>query len=429
MIYFSLRGDVEESIIIKDDKGNPKITIPVIPTSSETVDENQIFVGSIFEVRQIGLLLSTKYGKKIRIQFFDDEVIEDSFNLPIKVGRHLGSNNKISGLTLNEALVELENKDNKTIRILVNNMFGYSHIDSLYSANVQRAVTNQIVNAGYNTKYQGTVSWNFPQPADLGIKIHPMNIYVNNIYPLKMLLGFDMHFSMADLENYNDYGKVDMSEFFCNSAGLESEYLEIGYEIDKVKQIQISNSINKHMSLYSKMVLVQTEGAFLINTIPHEMSLDFLEGLALSEPSSLFVTNINGASKLDNIVNLSELITGVSDYIYLLTKCDAIVSAYSLASHIGYLNQIPTIIINSTDSSSQFAENEFTKIVPILEHEFSKVQSQFFQPSVEQEKEIWSKFDLTEIVSLFKNLPSKKATCKLKILEQRKHFLATVNGN
>lgn len=428
MLFFSLRGNVDEPIVLKDTSGNPLTTLNVVKTEAETIDENSIYVGSYFDIKQLSYLIQQKHKDNISLQFFDTDVIENAFKTPIKVGGFVGKSGNEEHFPFESALSSIKESGKTEVRILYCNAFGNSYTDAFFSTNIHRVVTEKLIENQIVSKHQGAISVAFKQGLAVSANIHPMNFYMNSIFPLSMYLGFDMCFSLADLDMRNGYLSQPLEEFFFKNIGLEPCKINYGYHLDQVRKIQIKNHIDSISKKYSKITLIQTEGTYLIHTMPDVKSEELIEALIAEEPETLFLTDHKHMTNYPNLVNFGLFISDFADYLYVCECADSIISVFSLASFVGKITNKPTVVI-STGMSTELisAESEVFSGFDIKEHEYSKPSMQLALITQEKQEEIWSNFNVKLIVEKYKAL--KEATPRaLETFESGDRFLARANG-
>lgn len=408
MLFFSLKGDVKEPVIFKDAQGNPFLRMNVVPTDSEHVNEHGIYCASIFDIRQIGHLLTQKYQDQIHIQVFPDEIIENAFNLPVKLGAHIDKDGKESQFGFEDQFSEFK-KSGKDINILFCNAFGNSFNDAYISGNILRKITSRFISSEISVRYEGTLCMAFNQPGMIIPNVHPLSNYFNSIFSLAELLRFDAYWSFSDIEFRSGYESEEYFEFFSRQFGLNERAEGHEFQIDPVSRIQIRNKINAAKEEFESLTLVQTSGSSLITTLPSETGKDFLSKACKDNPTTLFVSSDTYGLELENLKLLTDYSASMQSYLLLLELADKVVSVNSIVPVLCKQLNIPCVFASSTMEPSNLVNKEDTNFVSLssLEHDYTDPRMIYSAIKEEELNKIWNNVSSDKLFEAYNDLPAR----------------------
>lgn len=408
MLFFSLKGNMDEPVVFKDQAGNPILQMNVVPLDSEHVNENGIYCASIFDVRQIGHLLQQKYQEQIKIQIFDEKVIEDSFEMPVKLGIHIDQMGKEEQFGFIENINKINNEKKGKINLLFCSAFGNSFTDAYVSGNILREISKTLIEDKVSVSYEGTLSMAFPQPSMILGSIHPLNNYFNSIFSLAELIKFDGYWSFSDIEMREGYEQGDYFTFFSKQFGVSKNIVNNELYIDKVLRIQLNNRIRSIKGDFKEITTIQSSGVSLINSMPQEMGRELISNLCKNNPETLFISDQVFDLKFDNLMPLIEISKNIQSYIVLIENSDKVITVNSLTPLLCKALSVPCVFMSTTiDPDLSIGANDNFEFIKILDHEYVDSKEIYRNISKDELTKIWSLSSATEIEEKYDLLPEK----------------------
>ena len=407
MLFFSLKGNVNEPIVFKDTNGNPLLQLHVLPLDTEHANEHTIYCASVFDVRQIMFLLNQKYQDQIQVQVFDDSVIESAFKMPKKLGVHIDKNGDENQFGFNEFIDSCESGETKNV--LFAQAFGNSFTDTYVSGNILREISQKFIDKGVKINYEGTLSQAFPQPGMILNQIHPLNSYFNSIFPVSELLRFDAYWSFSDIEMREGYEVSEYFEFFSKQFGLDEVIVRNDFHISPVSRIQINNRVRTLKEKHSKISLIQTNGTLQLHKMPDTVGKELVEALCAKHTDTLFISDNTYGLELDNLLNLSQVSGNLVHYVLLLENVDSVFTVSSLTPVLANELEVPCLFVSTmADGNDLFkVKDSIVKTISIKDHELYDIDNLYAPVTEEQLDSIWSGHSAQELASAFNELPSK----------------------
>lgn len=416
MLFFSLKGETKEPLVLKDQNGNPMLQINVIPSDVEHANAHFIYAASIFDVRQIAFLINQKFGDSVQLQIFDNEVIESGFDLPKKLGVHVGKDGKDNQYGLLEHISQWEKELKKEVKILFCQSFGNSFTDAYVSSNILRSISEKFISKGIAVNIDGTLSNAFPQPGMILNNIHPLNSYMPSILPLTKLLEYDAYWSFSDPEVREGYEVEDHFEFFSRQYGLEETIRRNDFYIDKVSRIQINNALNKMMENHEELAIIQLNGTLQLHQMPDSLAKDFLENTCKENKNTIFVSDVIFDLELDNLLHLPKVSTNFLDYVILIENADKVLTVSSLTPLLAKELNVPCLYISTMSDGNKILSldnNSIIETISLIDHEYYDTENLYMPADNSILESIWKDMDAEQLKEAFNGLNKK---------EKRKEF-------
>ena len=236
--------------------------------------------------------------------------------------------------------------------------------------------------------------------------------FINNVFPLsinsKKISSYDYYFdnSFMDNEYFNSLNIVDKWLF---KFGID--YKKIPEDL-KYNQLNIVNYqasdilINKlkEAKLRGKLLLFQPYSANIKKSIPQTIAVDLLKELLSLNDDYIVVTTLAIDTKIkdDNFLDLSKESKTISDFIYIISCMDKIITTDTSTYHISDAFMIPTIsIFTEPDFENKIKYYKYVKAIFVKDESKNFSQFIFENDSLTFYKyQSWKKIKANKIIKL-----------------------------
>ena len=275
----------------------------------------------------------------------------------------------------------------------------YDKLSQMYK-NVQ---IDLFINASNNSYYSRDKS------------IYETQKYINKIAPLsinvKTLISYDCFIDNSSYGNSIYFKELNLVDAWLYKFGIDYKSIPDNkkYNTLDISEIKIKDTLKSKLEEIKpkgKMILYHPYSANAKKSIPQVFAVELLKKLILENEDCYIVSalSIDPKIKDDRFIDLSKESKFLNDFIYIISKMDAIITVDTSTYHISEALMIPTIVL--------FAQNEYEKkikyynfIKPLKIEDKSKNLSKFI---FENDDLTFYKFDS------WKELDSKKI---IKLLE------------
>jgi len=243
-------------------------------------------------------------------------------------------------------------------------------------------------------------------------EIYKTQDYINNIYPLsitvKKLCEYDFFIDNSMkiiklLEELNiidawlfkfgiDYKKVKDYEKY-NTLDLTK------YKVQDNLIIKLEEAKNK-----GKLLLFHPYSASVNKSIPQAVAIEMLKELLFKIEDYIIISTLQIDSKIkeDNYIDLSKESKSISDFIYIISNVDKIITADTSTYHISEVFMIPTVVF-FTEKDYEKKIKYYNYIKPIFIKNMSKNLSKFIYENENltiYKIEAWKKLKISRIIKL-----------------------------
>jgi len=246
--------------------------------------------------------------------------------------------------------------------------------------------------------------------------IYQTQDFVNEIYPLSITLD-----KFTKYDYYIDNSSVLKSSFYFRDLNLVDAWLyKFGIDYKKIPDSMKYNQLNlnnyevrselsekfKTLKSKGKLLLFHPYSANVEKSIPQAIASEMLKNLILEAQDYTIVSTLSIDGKIfdDNFIDLSKESKIITDFIYIVSNMDTVITVDTSTYHISETFMIPTVVF--------FTREDFEKRIKY----YSYIKSIF----VKDESKNLSKFVFTnENLTFYKLDGWKKLKIKkiIKLLE------------
>ncbi len=179
--------------------------------------------------------------------------------------------------------------------------------------------------------------------------------FINSILPLgisvKKLCTYDFYIDMGSFNETTYAQEFNFTDAYLYKFGIDykripnnQKYNEINLGTYKPKQ-ELKDAI-QDAKLKSKLLLFHPYSSVLYRSMPSDLSKNMLQELILKAKDYMVVTALNIEKvKDDNYLNLFKYSKNYSDFVYIISQMDAIITVDTATYHISDAFAIPTVVI------------------------------------------------------------------------------------
>lgn len=237
--------------------------------------------------------------------------------------------------------------------------------------------------------------------------------FISNVFPLsisvKKLCEYDYF-----IDNSISPKLLNLDSLNCVDAWL----LKFGINYEKIDDNEKYNQINiskyevqaslinklKEARLKGKLLLYHPYSANINKSIPQAIASEYLKELILKAEDYIIVSAlaIDGKIKDDRFLDLTKESKNLSDFIYIISSMDKIITTDTATFHISDAFMIPTIVFfTNSDYIKDIKYFKYTK--PIFIKDKSKNLSKFIYENENltlYKFESWNKLKVSKIIKL-----------------------------
>lgn len=246
-------------------------------------------------------------------------------------------------------------------------------------------------------------------------EIYKTQKYINNIFPLsitsKKLCEYDYFIdnSMNMNKLLDELNSVDawLYKFGINYKKIDET--EKYNELDLINYKPQDTLIQKidEAKRKGKLLLFHPYSANINKSIPQAIAIDLLKELLAKADDYLIITTLQIDSKIkeDNYIDLSKESKTISDFIYIVSNMDKIITTDTSTYHISDAFMIPTVVF-FTDKNFEKKIKYYKYIKPIFVKDKTKNLSKFIYENEKltiYKSESWRKVKVDKIIKLLDN--------------------------
>ncbi|MBX2868706.1 MAG: hypothetical protein KTR18_08525 [Acidiferrobacterales bacterium] len=173
---------------------------------------------------------------------------------------------------------------------------------------------------------------------------------------------YDAYIDLTDLLNFDQFHKMPLFDFFLHALSMQKKVLlkrskHTQLNIDTNERDRLRNQALIRAGLGSrKLVLMHPSASTGLRTMPVETA-DRLVDYILSNSDALIVSCVPLSSGHQRVVNMSDLSTGIHEFVHIIAACDAVVSVGTVTYHVSGSLKIPTYLIPTVNADIESAKN------------------------------------------------------------------------
>lgn len=241
--------------------------------------------------------------------------------------------------------------------------------------------------------------------------------YIDNIKPLaidvKTLCEYDFYIDNSLVKNRSFYSVLPYVDAYLHKFAMP--YKNIAAK-DKYNSIDISKlEVNKELKeeieklkrSKEKLLLYHPFSAEQTRSIPQEPAYKFLKKLIKKSKGYTIVSALNFTNcKEKNYTNLSEYSKSISDFIYLISSMDCIITTDTSTYHISDAFFIPTVVFFTNDNHDlRLKYYSCTKAIKIDDKSRNFSQFKFDADSLILNKfDSYKKIKVSQVITLLESI-------------------------
>lgn len=210
--------------------------------------------------------------------------------------------------------------------------------------------------------------------------------YINEVYPLSLsvqkLCEYDYYIDTSSIRNSSYYSSMPFVDAYLHKFGID--YTKIS-DLKKHNQLNLSgykptqaleNKI-KELKSMGELILYHPYSSEISRSIPEDTSIKLLQKLIKKSDHATVVSVLEiNKSKDDSYINLSKYSRTFSDFAYIISNMDKIITVDTSTYHISDAFFIPTVVLFSTiNSQNRIKYYSMTKSIDVIDK--TKHLSQF----------------------------------------------------
>jgi len=232
--------------------------------------------------------------------------------------------------------------------------------------------------------------------------------YINEVYPLSISVK-----KLCEYDYYIDNSSVRNSSYYTNMPFVDANLYKFGIDHTKVPDIKKHNHLNlssykpkeelenklQELKKHGDIILYHPYSSDVARSIPEDASIKLLKKLIdKSEHATVVCVLEIGKFKDDRYVNLSKYSKTFSDYAYIISNMNKIITVDTATYHISDAFFIPTVVLFSTvEPQNRIKYYSMTKSIDVIDK--TKHFSQFI---FDNDKLALYKFDGWENIKMGK---------------------------
>lgn len=216
--------------------------------------------------------------------------------------------------------------------------------------------------------------------------IYKTQDYINEIFPLsinfKKLCEYD-YFIDNSLDILDILKELNSVDAWLYKFGIDYKKLDKNekYNILDISNYKVQNELREKIDearRKGKLLLYHPYSANINKSIPQAVAVELLKQLSLKLNNYMIITTLQIDTKIkdDNLVDLSKFSRSISDFMYIISNMDNIITTDTSTFHISEAFMIPTITI-FTDKEYEKKIKYYEYISPIFIKDKSKNFSNF----------------------------------------------------
>lgn len=436
MIYFWLNDNIN----IKATDGTlvtyNKLKVPVNPNNSTA------YISTYEDFLDLKEVLSKVDKDKFHAKTLIERKIRTFDTFPIELGisnenefekiTHLEKNYKKDKYIKNEKDIDsiaydmnrvdlykqLKNLNKDEVKIVLIGGVGKSISEIMVSCTALRIFYNKLKEVYKKVKLDIYISASNNTFYSRDKLIYQTQDFVNEIYPLSITLD-----KFTKYDYYIDNSSVLKSSFYFRDLNLVDAWLyKFGIDYKKIPDSMKYNQLNlnnyevrselserfKTLKSKGKLLLFHPYSANVEKSIPQAIASEMLKNLILEAQDYTIVSTLSIDGKIfdDNFIDLSKESKIITDFIYIVSNMNAVVTVDTSTYHISETFMIPTVVF--------FTREDFEKRIKY----YSYIKSIF----VKDESKNLSKFIFTNENLTFYKLDGWKKLKVNKIIKLLESF-------
>ena len=379
------------------------------------MENETVYITTKDDFNDINSVFERVDKEKYFTKAFKEEKIRALENFPIELGiTNIGeSDNSYHDIEKVDIYKQLKNLKKDEIFVAIIGGVGASISEIISSCTALRILHKKLKEVYKNVKIDIFINASINSFYSRDKEIYLTQKYINNVLPLslnsKKLCEYDYFIDNSQTIKTLDLNFLNSVDAWLYKFGINYEKInddEKYNEID-ISEYKVSDVLKNRLieaKLKGKLLLFHPYSANINKSIPQAIASELLKELLLKAEDYMIISTLSIDAKIkdDRFLDFTKESKNISDFIYIVSNMDKIITADTSTYHISDAFMIPTITI-FTDSDYLKKIKYYKYIKPILIKDKSKNLSKFVyeNDSLTINKfESWNKLKVNRIIKL-----------------------------
>ena len=346
---------------------------------------------------------------------FKEEKIRALENFPIELGiTNIGeSNNSYQDIEKVDIYKQLKNLKKDEISVVIIGGVGVSISEIISSCTAIRILHKKLKEVYKNVKIDIFINASTNSFYSRDKEIYQTQKYINNVLPLslnsKKLCEYDYFIDNSQTIKTLDLNFLNSVDAWLYKFGINYEKInddEKYNEID-ISEYKVSDVLKNRLieaKLKGKLLLFHPYSANINKSIPQAIASELLKELLLKAEDYMIISTLSIDAKIkdDRFLDFTKESKNISDFIYIVSNMDKIITADTSTYHISDAFMIPTITI-FTDKNYEKKIKYYKYIKPLYVENKTKNLSKFVYENENltlNKLKSWRKIKVEKIIKL-----------------------------
>ena len=344
-----------------------------------------------------------------------EEKIRALENFPIELGiTNIGeSNNSYQDIEKVDIYKQLKNLKKDEISVVIIGGVGVSISEIISSCTAIRILHKKLKEVYKNVKIDIFINASTNSFYSRDKEIYQTQKYINNVLPLslnsKKLCEYDYFIDNSQTIKTLDLNFLNSVDAWLYKFGINYEKInddEKYNEID-ISEYKVSDVLKNRLieaKLKGKLLLFHPYSANINKSIPQAIASELLKELLLKAEDYMIISTLSIDAKIkdDRFLDFTKESKNISDFIYIVSNMDKIITADTSTYHISDAFMIPTITI-FTDKNYEEKIKYYKYIKPLYVENKTKNLSKFVYENENltlNKLKSWRKIKVEKIIKL-----------------------------
>lgn len=239
--------------------------------------------------------------------------------------------------------------------------------------------------------------------------------FINKVSPLcintKQLCEYDFYIDMGSFNKTIYYDELNFTDAYLYKFGIDFKTINDNLKFNEIylPNYKVQSQLKEQLleaGKRAKLLLYHPYTSDIQRSIPIEISESILRDICHKGSEYIVVTTLDMKKiKYDNYLNLSQYSKSFSDFAYIISQMDAIITADTATYHISDAFAIPTVVLFTDDiASKRIQYYKQTKAVQVKDK--AKLYSNFIFKNdtlTLQQYDGWKKIKIKKLFKLLNN--------------------------
>ncbi len=379
------------------------------------MENETIYITTKDDFTDINSVFERVDKEKYFTKAFKEEKIRALENFPIELGiTNIGeSDNSYHDIEKVDIYKQLKNLKKDEIFVAIIGGVGASISEIISSCTALRILHKKLKEVYKNVKIDIFINASINSFYSRDKEIYLTQKYINNVLPLslnsKKLCEYDYFIDNSQTIKTLDLNFLNSVDAWLYKFGINYEKInddEKYNEID-ISEYKVSDVLKNRLieaKLKGKLLLFHPYSANINKSIPQAIASELLKELLLKAEDYMIISTLSIDAKIkdDRFLDFTKESKNISDFIYIVSNMDKIITADTSTYHISDAFMIPTITI-FTDKNYEKKIKYYKYIKPLYVENKTKNLSKFVYENENltlNKLKSWRKIKVEKIIKL-----------------------------